>query len=435
MRSVMNILLSRSSSRLLVIALCVICSGGIIFSASRVWLAAELANTRNPSDWARAVKIEPGNAAYWNQLGKYEEWDLTYGNAHQAVRDFERATRLDPHAALLWTALASSYEATAQPGKARQAYIKAQAAYPVSAEVAWQYGNFLIGQGETREAAAQVRRALLEKPELVPGAVSQFSKAGVDLNQILEQVLPARREDYLAALNYFLSQNENDAALATWGKLAGLGQKLPLNASMDLIDNLIAVRRAHDAELVWRQALASAGRASQLNTSGSLIFNGNFEHNLVNGGFGWRWIPTRGALLDLVGDITHSSTQSARVTFDGTANPDFSGLRQYVPVSPGVRYHFSAYIRTDAISTDSGPQFVIRTCHDPLQQLAQTPMMIGTHPWTEVRTDFTTGANTDCINVVLRRAPSRIFVNRMSGTVWVDNVRLFPAAAGGKSVR
>jgi Tfp pilus assembly protein PilF len=430
MRSVMNLVLSRHSSRVLLVLLCVLCSAAIIIVAGRMWLAAHWASSRNPRDWARAAQLEPGNAAYWSQLGLYEEWDFAHGNIHQAVRDFEQATRLNPRSDLLWTALASAYEVSGQPGKARQAYAKAQEAKPVSAEVAWQFGNFLLRQGETQQAAAQVREALLNRPELTPSAISQFSRAGVGLDRILNQMLPARRKDYLAALNYFLSHDENDAALASWEKLAGLGQKIPLNKSLGLIDGLLAANRASDAERVWQQALVSSGRV-EAKAGGSLIFNGGFEHSLVNGGFGWRWMPTYGAVLDLVGDITHSGAQSARVTFDGTANCDFSSLRQYVAVDPGTRYRFSAYMRTDKISTDSGPQFVIWTCNNPVHKLAQTPAMVGTHPWTNVQANFTPGPGTDCVDVVLRRAPSQMFDNQIRGTVWVDDVRLIPAPAPG----
>jgi hypothetical protein len=33
--------------------------------------------------------------------------------------------------------------------------------------------------------------------------------------------------------------------------------------------------------------------------------------------------------------------------------------------------------------------------------------------------------------VVLRRAPSTLFANKIRGTVWVDDVRLVPVAASG----
>lgn len=427
MRSVMHRVSSGSSSRLLIVAASVLCSAAIVFSAGRVWLAARLAHSHDPASWMRSVKIEPGDAAYWNQLGLYEEWDFTHGNIQQSVLDFERATRLNPYWATYWTGLASAYEATGQLKKAREAYRKALQVYPASPDVAWQFGSFLLRQGQTQQAARKVRQALLDRPALATSAVSQFWNAGVGLNEILGEVLPARRQDYIAALGYFLSLKNSDASLASWDRLARLGRKVPLDTSFDLIDRLIASSRAGDAARVWRQALVSAGRTKQQAAGGSLVFNGGFEHSLANGGFGWRWIPTGDAELDLVGDITHSGKQSARVTFDGNANLDFSSLRQYVPVSPSTRYRFSAYMRTYQISTDSGPGFVIRTCGNPVRPLAQTVAITGTQAWTELQAEFTTGAHTQCVEIVLRRVPSQMFENKISGTAWVDDVRLSPA--------
>jgi len=391
-------------------------------------MTAYLASTPDPSKWMRAVRLDPGNAQLWGRIGIRE---LRNSRRAEAVRDLQRAAELDPYSGSLWAGLADAYEAGGQIEQARKAYETAQSARPVSAEIAWQFGSFLLRQGETKQAAQQIRRALVNKPQLVASAISQFSKAGVGLDQILERVLPANRKDYLAALNFFVSQQQYDAALGSWKKLAGLGPKVPLDDSLDLIGNLMALHRTEDAEQVWRQALSLAGLAGRAGTGGSLVFNGGFEGGLVNGGFGWRWLPTYGASLDLVGDVVHGGGQSARVTFDGTANADFGGLRQYVAIRPAQRYRFSAYMRTDRISTDSGPQFVIWSCADPVRLLAQTPAMTGTHPWTQVETTFTAGPNMQCADIVLRRAPSQMFENKILGTVWVDDVRLLPAPAGG----
>lgn len=435
MRVVNSVVISRRSSRLTVIAICVACAAALIDASGRMWMAAHLAAGKDPADWTRAAQIESGNAGYWSQLGLYQEWNFEHGSVQQAIRYFRMASQLNPHSPMVWTDLASAYEVAGQPSEARLDYEKARAAAPVSAEVAWQYGSFLLRQGETQEAAAQVRKALLNRPDLAPSAVPQFWEAGVGLDPILDQVLPPTRGNYLAALNYFVSQQDYDEALACWGKLELLGRSLPLSDSMDLVNRLIALERIEDAERVWQQALALAGRSGEINPGGSLVFNGRFEHALVNDGFGWRWYPGNGFVLDIVSDITHNSTQAARVVFDGTANLDFSSLRQYIAVTPRESYRFSVFMRTDAVSTDSGLRFAIRTCADPHQDLAETAAMTGTHPWAEQEAAFSTGADVHCVEIALVRRPSQMFDNRISGTVWVDNVRLLPAPAGGSPLQ
>jgi Tfp pilus assembly protein PilF len=124
-----------------------------------MWLAAHLADSKNPANWARAAQIESGDARYWNQMALYQEWDFEHGNVQQAIRYFQRAGRLNPHSPTIWADLASAYEVAGEPEQARRNYEKARAVAPVSAEVAWQYGSFLLRQGETQEAAVQIRKA------------------------------------------------------------------------------------------------------------------------------------------------------------------------------------------------------------------------------------------------------------------------------------
>lgn len=435
MRSGMEVSLSRLPARILLVALAVVCAGAIALAAGRNWLAAHWAGTRNPSDWRRAARLEPGNAAYWSQIGLYEQWDFLHGDTQRAIEDFQRATRLDPRSARQWMALAGAYESAGKIDRARQAYERAQADHPVSAQVAWRFGSFLLRQGESQLAAEKIHRALLDEPDLTGSAVSQFWKAGAGIRLILDRVLPPLPKVYLSAIDYFVSHKEDGAALACWEKLAGLGRPVALHNSLDLIDSLLASNRVDDAAHVWQQALAISGHSGEAGTGGSLIFNGGFEHSFVNGGFAWRQTPVEGTAFDLVSDVKHGGSQSARVVFDGSANVNYGNLRQYVPITPGTRYQLSAYMRTDSISTDSGPQFSVLSCPDPSRVEAQTPVMTGTNRWTQVQASFTAGPALHCVTVVLRRKQSEMFANKIRGAVWVDQVRLTPLPAGGGGKR
>jgi hypothetical protein len=53
-----------------------------------------------------------------------------------------------------------------------------------------------------------------------------------------------------------------------------------------------------------------------------------------------------------------------------------------------------------------------------------TPGLTGTHPWSLVDAELTTGPETRVLAIVLRRVPSRKFDNKLQGTVWVDDVSL-----------
>ena len=435
MRCDMGSMFSRSAPRLLLLAASVACAGLLSAAAIRRAVAAHWEGTRDPAKWAKAARLEPTNATYWARIGLYEQWDFSHGNLNQAIADFTKATQLDPRSARLWMALADAYEEAGEIAKAREAYQRAEFAHPVSAQVAWRFGSFLLRQGEVTQAAEHVRQALADQPGLASSAVSQFWKSGAGASVILNGVLPPQSEEYFAAIHFFLSQQQDDAALAAWAKLMQLGKPVQLDRGLELVDDLIEQNRMNDAERVWEQALTASGRSAEVIRGGSLIFDGGFDYRLTNGGFGWRQTPIPGTAFDLVSDVTHGSPQSARVVFNGHHNVNYANLSQFVAVEPGARYRFSAFMRTEDISTDSGPQFQITGCASPYPTIAQTPAMTGTNRWTEVQTEFTTGAQTDCVRVVLRRQPSQLFSNRIRGMVWVDDVRLVKLAAGGSSAR
>lgn len=418
---------SRLATALAVIA----CAAALTGAAIRTLLAARDANMRDLGGLTEAVRIEPNNSDLWRRLGLLRERSAKHRNLALAIKYLRHAAQLDPSSAELWLELASVYGDSGEESQALQAYRRAQADYPVSADVAWRFGSFLLRHGNQQEAAKKIRRALLDEPKLTPSAVSQFWNAGAGIQLILDRVLPPLPRVYLSAIDYFVGRKENDAALACWKKLAGLGAPVPLHRSLDLIDNLLAQDRVEDAVRVWRQALRASGRSGQKDAPGSLIFNGGFEHPFVNGGFGWRQRPAAGTAFDLVDTITHAGSQSARVVFYGTANIDYANLLQYVPVTPGRRYRFSAFMRTQFISTDSGPRFLIDSCPAQSKIEAQTPAMTGTHPWTKLQAQFTAGPATRCVAVVLNRKPSHMFDNKIRGAVWVDDVQLKPLPPAG----
>ena len=94
-------------------------------------------------------------------------------------------------------------------------------AHPISSDVAWRYGNFLLRQKDYSESFAELRRALMTDPNLTVEAISECSKTSDDLPRILTEVLPNQSRYYLMALDYFLAQHQTDDALSCVGSIAG----------------------------------------------------------------------------------------------------------------------------------------------------------------------------------------------------------------------
>jgi hypothetical protein len=325
--------------------------------------------------------------------------------------------------------LASTYEIVGDTAHAREAYQRAQAVYPISAEVAWNYGNFLLRQSQFDQGFAEIRRAVETDPTLIPLAISRCWRSTRDVDRLLTELLPAEVDPYFQTLDFLANSQEFDAAQVVWKRLLTLRKPFPLSRSFPYLGYLIQQDQADEAKTVWAQTIAASGWPSAAPPDNSLVWNGGFEYEIANGGFDWYLNPATliGASMGIDTTTFHSGKRSLRVEFTGSSNLDFHHVSQFVAVKPMTRYHFRAYVRTEEISTESGPRFLIYDPQHPNDLEVRTDDLTGTQPWTPLEVDFTTGPHTHILLIQLRRIPSRLFDNKLSGTVWVDDVSLTPA--------
>jgi tetratricopeptide (TPR) repeat protein len=424
----MKIPLERARARWSFLAGILLIAGGLAFLAGKVWLAAHWDASSDPDYLLRAANLEPTNADYWDRLGFYEKWNFERRDLRRAVLYDQRATEANPRSDTYWMDLADAYEAIGQPAPAQGAFQRAQSVHPISSDVAWRYGNFLLRQKDYSEAFAELRRALMTDPNLTVEAVSECSKTSDDLPRILTEVLPNQNRYYLMALDYFLAQHQTDAALMVWDQLRALKPTAKMAEVVPLINGLISQERVEDAQRVWRQALGATGWPQDGGGDSSLVFNGGFEHDMLNGAFDWREDSVSGATFSSVSDVVHAGGRALRITFDGSENLDFQNLWQFSPVEPRHRYHFAAYLRLEGISTDSGIRFSIHDAFHPAALQILSPDLVGSQPWSLVEADFATGPETHLLTIALRRVPSWKFDNKLRGTVWVDDVSLVPVS-------
>jgi tetratricopeptide (TPR) repeat protein len=400
----------------------------LFWQATQAWIAAEYAASAKPELWRSAAQWEPDNAAYWAQLGSMETWDLERGDLDQAAADYERAVQVNPHSDRDWLALAGIYERRGQISQAQAAFEKAQHNHPISPAVAWAYGNFVLRQGNASEACSEFRKALQTDPELTEDAMEVWWKSGLYTSQPISELLPSENRYYFKALDYFGRQNKIDAGLRVWDELLMLGQHFQLPQVLPFIDEMIFADRVRDAQRVWRQALDFSRWPRDAQEESSLIFNGGFEHGFANGGFDWREQESADISFAFDMEIAHTGASSVRVTFNGKSNIDFHNVFQYVPVEEGRRYRFEAYLKSFALSTDSGIRFLISDPLHPALPLILTEGITGTQAWTRIETEIVTGPATRLVSIVLRRTPSLKFDNKLGGTVWVDDVSLVALA-------
>jgi len=404
----------------------------LTYQAIRIWVADYLVHKDRIDQVERGVAFESENAAAWERLGRVREADLANPDSAAAVADFQKAVARVPLSAQYWMDLAIGYESVGNIPAAREAFGRARAAYPASSIVAWVYGNFLLRQGDNDAGFAQINHALqadprLSDPKLVPLAVSRVWHLSQDANVLLNQVLPPDQDAYFQAIDFMVENRQPTAALLIWQRLLTLGKPVELRRSFPILWLLIESDLGADASRVWREALAAAGLPHDEPASPSLIWNGNFARDFLNGGLDWRWNSSLvGASIGFEAAPPSSEGRSLRLDFSGGENLNLMEPQQFVPVEPGRRYHFHALLKTEGLTTENGISFLISDPNHGAAVVA-TENFTGTHSWTPVDADYTTTPATHFMSIQVRRAPSRLFDNKLSGTAWIGDVSLTPS--------
>ena len=386
-------------------------------------IANHYAASANPGNWERAARIEPGNPEIWYQLARYRHLDFDNADIPLAISYYRRAEQLNPRSPYYKLDLASALEIVGNASEADAEFRAAQSAYPISPEVAWKYGNFLLRQDRVPEAVGEIHRALLVDPALLALAISRVWRSTPDVHLLLDQVLPENPAAYQQALSFLSDAGDTAAALEAWHRLVAKNPHPDLRWVFKLTDLLVEKQQFDIAEGVWREATGTQSASEQ----GSLIYDGGFEKDISGGGFGWQQTVIEGANFDFDTGEKRSGERSARLTFDGSSNTVYQNLFQYVLVSPSTHYHFQGYLRTDQISTDSGIRFEVSDPKDGRSLDLLTANVTGTEPWTLEQGDFATGPGTHVILVRVARRPSERLDNKIRGTAWVDDVAIVRA--------
>jgi len=423
----MHLTLETGAARRALSIVAIFAAAILSYQAIRIWLADHQIHSSRLDIIERGAALEPGNADAWDILGRYQQLDFAAGDPAQALAAFQRAVEDNPLSAYYWMNLAGAYEATGDIAHAREAFERARAVYPLSAEVAWNYGNFLLRQEQFPEGYAEIQIAVRADPSLLPLAISRTWRSNHDVGTLLNDILPQNPEAYLQALDFFASIQQAEPGLAVWQRLASLGQPIALPRSFRFLDELIREDRSNDASRVWREGLTLAGLPREEPTNQSLIWDGTFAHDFPNGGLGWRWDNLLGVAIDFDAPPPSAGARSVRLDFGGGTNPELVQPAEYVPVEPDRSYHFHAYLRTEAITTESGMQFYISDPNHYGAVSLFTENLAGTHLWTRVDAELTTGPQTHFLKISLYRRASRLFDNKLSGTVWMADLSLVPS--------
>jgi tetratricopeptide (TPR) repeat protein len=420
--------LSSSARRGALLVLALVAAVFLSYFSIRNALAVHYTDLQTLHGYERATRLEPRDFRNWYLLGRYWQYNLEETDTSRAIQAYLTSLSFNPRSANTWMDLAAAYESEGNLPSSLNAYLQAKKGYPISPEVAWRYGNFLLRQGELDTAFTEMRHAVEADHNLGAAAFSRSLHVEPNVEEILDRVLPQASDVYVGVISDQIADGHIGIALTVWDRLAAIHPRLRLQDAYYLTGDLIRRKKYADARRVWDQAVAFAGLVDLQGPAGSLLWDGGFESGLSGGSFTWRYPENfRAVQISIDTQEEHSGNHSLRLTFDGRSNIYFNHICHYVLVQPSTNYHFSAWVQTRKLTTDQGIRFELRPLGTQDTSVVVTRDVHGSEPWTQVETSWTSGKDVQEMQVCLLRYPSDQDRQRIRGAAWIDDVALVPA--------
>ncbi|HKS97064.1 MAG TPA: hypothetical protein VJV74_13150, partial [Terriglobia bacterium] len=203
----------------------------------------------------------------------------------------------------------------------------------------------------------------------------------------------------------------------------------PFADVQDYLARLLIQSRYQDAWGVWKDLLRlGIVPRPQGDEPDNLVFNGSFEATPLNAGFDWHFAEVPFLSLDFSAPQAYRGARCLRLEF-ASRNDLFQPVYEFVPVTPGQPYVLTGYVRSDNITSDTGPELRVFDPAHPENLDASTETTVGTTPWHPVSVNFRPGPDTRFVMLAVRRSRSRTFPTEISGSFWVDAISIKPAGS------
>jgi tetratricopeptide repeat protein len=424
----MNLSLAKPRARVLLLVCCSALALLLGFFAVRNAIAAHYLGRDTREGYERAVRFEPHNPRNWYLLGRSYLYELEQPDPVKAVTALRKSVELDPYSAEAMLDLAIAYDGEGDTAQARAALISAQRVYPLSADVAWSYGNFLLRQGEQEAAFTQLHRALELDPKRAAEAFSRALQLQPDSNVVLDKVVPATPAAYLPILHVLSDAGDMETAQQVWLRLVGLQQKVPLREVVPFFDGLTHARRPDQGAQLWPQAVAIMENPPPADPAGSMLWDGGFESGFRGGGFSWHFTPvSRDVQISFDRAEKHSGEQSLRILFNGRENLNFEDACHSIVPQPGMSYLVSGWVKTQSLTSSEGVRLQVGAFTKAGVVSVQSSEIHGTQPWTQLQLAWTAPQDAGLGDVCVRRKMSDMPGSDIQGAAWIDDVVMIPA--------
>jgi tetratricopeptide (TPR) repeat protein len=398
-----------------------------VFQTARIAIAETWGDSLAPSTLLRAISLDPQNAKLHYLVAMVFLFSPEANDRAKSVGELRTAVGLHPRSATYWSGLGKSCYVAGDQLCAREAFARAAILAPSKPQYAWDVAMNRVIAGESSEALTYCRRFLQLQPDKTQDVFQLLQSRFQDPDLIWSGLLAPSRSPSLklAYLNFLAANGNFDAAGRHWAELVTANQPIPLTGVKPYLESLLTAGHYQAAVDLWHYlartgALGNAAAPDPNN----LVFNGGFEQEPLNAGFDWRYQPQAFLDLDFSDPSARSGRRALRLEFVLPKNLEYEAASELVPVSPGQSYALTAYLRSENITSTSGPCLRVSDPKCPACLNVATANVTGTKPWHEAKVEFTAGMDTEVVRISIWRPRSRIFPMDISGRAWVDDVSL-----------
>ena len=331
-------------------------------------------------------------------------------NIQQAITIFRLVLQRDPQDPYRWLDLGEAFLETGQKEDARYCFGQVLTLAPRTAVFLMRVADFYFRIGENREAFSITARILTLTPDFDLVIFRHYIDQGT--TALLGTAIPTSRRPAQSWAAWIGRNGSEGDVRKTWAWMVQ-NHLMDENTALDLTRTLWQRQFFRTAQELWLDWLGSAQSDYPAH---ELIFNRRFEDAPNGSPFDWT-IPTQRSI-----EITRG--QGLEVHFAGAENVELN-IRQSTVVSPG-RYHFSAEIESESLTTDQCPFVHIFDAVNPARLDITSPQIRGTMARSKTTLYFTVKPDTQALIIQLERRQSKRFDNKIQGALHVYEVSLVP---------
>jgi tetratricopeptide (TPR) repeat protein len=403
-------------------------------AVSLAWVTTQV-NSVSIIDLQRALSRDPENPELVHRLGLVYSYNPTEINLSESVKYLRHAVILNPRRWECWSDLATTCDFVGDTACADDAFERARTLNPMGPRLQWAIGNHYLLTNHQEKAFPYFRRLLELNTDYRDSIFLECLRATRYPQAIYAHVVPQGKDASVRfAFLVFLAANADyENATRIWEQMFSGPDRTPnLLLLKPFLDFLIEKNQIQDASMVWSD-LEHAGAIPPGPglDAGNLLRDGSFEAQPLNLGFDWHTSDSPNLVYDFSDPSAYEGGKCLRIDFAVGRNAEYNLLGQVVLIKPNTQYQLRAYVRSETLTSDSGPRLRVEEMGCGSCEVRTSDPVLGTTGWHPIDVSILTHAQTQAVRVSLWRSPGKMPPRDITGTVWLDDVRLRPVEAPG----